>query len=107
MRYIEISKGLRSGIKNEFLVIDNDDLSEVDIDELVDYHCQYNIVGGEGYGYQFQWKFIYDEAIIENILKEEIQKAIKIINEKFKEKEIYLKELRNLAIKNDKEDAYV
>ena len=71
MKVVRINKNYRNGTKEHFLVLD-EPYSNDDINYLVEEWCE-NEPSGMNYGYNYDWRFIEDGELINNILKDNIE----------------------------------
>lgn len=93
MKVVKINKSYRGGKKEHFLVLLDEPYLNDNIDNLVEEWCEIE-PSGINHGYTYEWWFIEDEKLINNILKDKIKNIdcqIKIFNNKKCEMEKHLK----------------
>ncbi len=92
MKVVKINKSYRCNTKEHFLVLLDESYSNEHIVSLVEEWCDTDVCGMNGYDYE--WCFVEDEELINNILKNKIKVVddqIEALKAKKCEMEKYLK----------------
>ena len=72
MRVVKINKIFRNGSKEHFLVVE-DGLPLDEVDYFVECWCE-SEHSGSNYGYVYDWNFVEDEAVIKEVLLDELDR---------------------------------